>query len=103
MNRGTEDEVKFLSKNTIFTTKSSKNAIPIGSITLALPPSCIEFVPVSPTTPWAAEEPMFVVGTYDLQKEEQNDHEDVDEASPAVKEQSRQGSLTLYRLKDDIL
>lgn len=88
------------SRNQTFNTKSSKNAIPIGSLILDLPPSCLEFVPVSEATLWAAEEPCFVVGTYDLQKEQPDGAENEEEATSMPKEQSRQGSLTLFRLKN---
>jgi len=90
----------FASRNEKFRSKSSKNAIPIGSVTLDLPPSCLEFVPISEATPWAAQEPCFVVGTYDLQKEEKDGEDSKEEESSTPKTQSRQGSLTLFRLKN---
>lgn len=96
----------FTSRNGKFHSKSSQNAIPVGSKILALPPSCLEFVPISSATPWAAEDPLFVVGTYDLQKEEQDGDQKQGEDEPensVPKEQSRQGSLSLYSLKDDVL
>jgi hypothetical protein len=43
-------------------TKFSKTVKPICRTVLDLPPCCIEFVPT--------EEQFFIVGTYDLQKEE---------------------------------
>ena len=46
-------------------TKFSKTITPICSTVLDLPPCCIEFVP--------NEERYFVIGTYDLQKEEVKD------------------------------
>ncbi|KAI1082637.1 hypothetical protein F5B20DRAFT_532065 [Whalleya microplaca] len=66
------------------------------SLTLDLPPSCIEFCPASPDH--------FVVGTYNLQKEEASDatvsaDEDADEQQLARKQaQSRNGSLAVFRL-----
>ena len=93
----------FLSRNERFRTKSSKNAKPIGSLILDLPPSCLEFVPVSKNSHWTAEEPCFVVGTYDLQKDEQHGEDKDADSVSILKEQSRQGSLSLFRLKDDEL
>lgn len=100
--------MSFDARNEQFRAKSSQNVTPVGSIVLNLPPSCIEFVPVSETTKWAADNPLFVVGTYDLQKEERDaddkEKEELKEEAIAVpKEQSRQGSLTLYVLRDDVL
>jgi len=91
----------FLSRNENFQNKSSKNAIPIGSLVLDLPPSCLEFVPISDESSWAVNEPCFIVGTYDLQKEEQDGEEKSEvEDSVRVTEQSRQGSLTVFGLKN---
>ena len=93
----------FLSRNEKFQIRSSKNAIPIGSLILDLPPSCLEFVPLSIDTPWAVDQPCFVVGTYDLQKDDQEGGGNDEEAVPVPKEQSRQGSLTVFGLKNDEL
>jgi len=98
-----ENEKNFVSRNETFRSKSSSNAFPVGSTTLPLPPSCIEFVPISPATSWAATESVFVVGTYDLQKEEQPGNKNEVEESLIVREQSRHGSLTLFKLEDDVL
>ncbi|KAI1826301.1 hypothetical protein F4861DRAFT_497835 [Xylaria intraflava] len=72
----------------------------LRSLTLDLPPSCIEFCPAHPD--------YFVVGTYNLQKEEptnvdndggSSDHEDSHEAMK--KPQSRNGSLVVFRLGEN--
>ena len=68
------------------------------SLTLDLPPSCVQFCPAHPE--------YFVIGTYNLQKEEgTEDHQDASRGDTAVKEegdepkktQSRNGSLVVYR------
>lgn len=66
--------------------------------TLDLPPSCIEFSQVAPE--------YFVVGTYNLEKDEEGAKEGDDEGSEKVKEkkkQERNGSLILYKLENDEL
>ena len=87
-----------------------------GLLQLALPPSCIEYCPAHPE--------YFIVGTYNLQEdgedyagtgnipaagqetqkpvevEEQPDDDD-QEDMPAKREQSRNGSLILFRHKGD--
>ncbi|TIA01125.1 WD40 repeat-like protein [Aureobasidium pullulans] len=73
----------------------------IQSLVLELPPSCIEFCPVA--------RDYFVVGTYFLEKKEQEaTAEDTaennnDEESEEVekKPQTRTGSLTLFKVEDD--
>ncbi|KAG9825072.1 WD40 repeat-like protein, partial [Aureobasidium melanogenum] len=72
----------------------------IQSLILALPPSCIEFCPVS--------REYFVVGTYFLEKKEQdagveNDAGDEDETSGEAekKPQTRTGSLILFKVEGD--
>ncbi|KAF4995674.1 hypothetical protein FGRMN_4984 [Fusarium graminum] len=66
------------------------------SLTLDLPPSCVQFCPAHPD--------LCVVGTYNLEKNEedvQGDHQDPDnnEAVTATKTlQSRNGSLLVYRV-----
>ena len=94
----------FTLRNETFRAKSSKNAVPTGSLILDLPPSCLEFIPISKAGPWVIEDPLFVVGTYDLQREERDGNtDDMEDGELMVKEQSRQGSLSLYKLKDDML
>ncbi|KAJ4255032.1 hypothetical protein NW762_009836 [Fusarium torreyae] len=65
------------------------------SLTLDLPPSCIQFCPAHPE--------LFVVGTYNLQKDEDNAQEGKeegdDDSSGATKTpQSRNGSLLVFRV-----
>ena len=71
--------------------KYSDSITPISKLVLDLPPSCIEFVP------WVKDarsnDEWFVVGTYELQKEEFGDKKS---AGP----QSRSGSLILFRLRN---
>ncbi|KAM0322419.1 hypothetical protein ACHAQA_009486 [Verticillium albo-atrum] len=73
------------------------------SLVLDLPPSCIEFCQAHPT--------YFVVGTYDLQKDDQAaakpdaSEEDDDDSSEreqvaAKKPQSRNGTLIVFRVAD---
>lgn len=78
----------------------------LKSVTLELPPSCIEFCPAHPD--------YFVVGTYNLQKEdsvgqdrrdtaaeEENDNDDDDAPLQQSKQpQSRNGSLLLFSLEE---
>lgn len=73
---------------------------PLISTTLDLPPSCIEFSQASPN--------YFVVGTYNLEKdddlvEEPLHEQDDDEAKEVKKGQERNGSLILYRYENDEL
>jgi diphthamide biosynthesis protein 7 len=72
---------------------------PFISTTLDLPPSCIEFSRVSPE--------FFVVGTYNLEKddglEEPQENEDNESATKVKKTQERNGSLVLYGLENDEL
>lgn len=71
------------------------------SLTLDLPPSCIEFCPASPQ--------LFVVGTYNLQTEEAPAEDgnagsgDDDDATQVATRQSqnRNGSLVVFRLDDN--
>ncbi|KAL2351655.1 hypothetical protein BJ546DRAFT_851892 [Cryomyces antarcticus] len=68
----------------------------IRSMTLDLPPSCIEFCPENPD--------YFVVGTYKLWKQEEEGGESTStEASDAEsrKEQRRTGSLVTFTIKGD--
>ncbi|OTA65867.1 hypothetical protein K449DRAFT_326610 [Hypoxylon sp. EC38] len=69
---------------------------PLRSLTLDLPPSCIEFCPGHPD--------YFVVGTYNLQKQNQADagvateNEEEQQTRKAI--QTRDGSLVLFRLTE---
>lgn len=69
--------------------------------TLDLPPSCVEFSQVAPE--------YFVVGTYNLEKDEdgakQGDGEGQEglEKVKEKKKQERNGSLILYKLENDEL
>lgn len=72
----------------------------IQSRILDLPPSCIEFCPVA--------RDYFVVGTYFLEKKEQdagieNDAEELEENSGGTdkKPQIRTGSLILFKVEGD--
>ena len=73
----------------------------IQSLTLDLPPSCIEFCPAHPD--------YLVIGTYNLEKNEpQSDSTppaEIDgvEERAAPRSQERNGSLLVYRLQDRIL
>lgn len=70
------------------------------SLTLELPPSCIEFCPAHPNC--------FVVGTYNLQKTDEAPSEDGEEAGSdgddpqavetAPQSQNRNGSLVVFQL-----
>ncbi|KAI1498414.1 hypothetical protein F5X99DRAFT_393444 [Biscogniauxia marginata] len=67
----------------------------LRSLTLDLPPSCIEFCPAHPE--------YFVVGTYNLEREEaasslDDDDNDGELQQTTSKPQSRNGSLVLFRL-----
>lgn len=92
------------------TEDSSGSVTKVSSTVLALPPSCIEFSPLAPD--------YFVVGTYNLQKDEDQvvekddikHDEDGDEVSRAneetqgsKKQQSRTGSLILFKIADEQL
>ncbi|KAK6854743.1 WD-40 repeat-containing protein [Apiospora arundinis] len=72
------------------------------SLTLDLPPSCIEFCPTHPQ--------YFVVGTYNLQKDDGAPTEDINADSDddddtiqvaARQSQNRNGSLVVFQLDDD--
>lgn len=58
----------------------------IKSLTLDLPPSCIEFSPTVPSC--------FVVGTYFLEKKDQDE-------SASNGPQKRSGSLLVFQLEGD--
>lgn len=70
------------------------------SLTLDLPPSCVEFCPRYPSH--------FLVGTYNLEKNEAEERETVkseDQDEPEVeieakRSQSRSGSIIVFELKD---
>lgn len=65
------------------------------SLTLDLPPSCIQFCPAHPE--------LFVVGTYNLERDQtagQTDAGDGEEGDDSAKTpQSRNGSLLVYRIE----
>jgi len=72
------------------------------SLNLDLPPSCIQFSPTHPT--------YLVIGTYNLQRDENNAASDAPTADEAMesqttgtKAQSRDGSLIVYEMKDNVL
>ncbi|KAI8627569.1 hypothetical protein F5Y19DRAFT_441979 [Xylariaceae sp. FL1651] len=75
-----------------------RETIPLRSLILDLPPSCIEFCPAHPD--------YFVVGTYNLQKGNSTEAEgnfgsDSDGSHKTTKKpQSRSGSLVVFRLAD---
>lgn len=58
------------------------------SLVLDLPPSCVQFCPAHPR--------FFVVGTYNLEKDEAR--QDEEESSADRKSQSRSGSLVIFRV-----
>lgn len=64
------------------------------SMQLDLPPSCVEFCPAHPS--------YFLVGTYNLQKEENGDNEEQGEAEEAAgkRSQTRTGSIIVFQLLD---
>ncbi|GKT48431.1 uncharacterized protein ColSpa_08612 [Colletotrichum spaethianum] len=66
------------------------------SLVLDLPPSCIEFCLSHPE--------YFVVGTYNLVKDEEPLDESVNaEPSVAKKTQNRNGSLIVFRLENGVV
>lgn len=72
----------------------------IQSLRLDLPPSCVEFCPVHPS--------YLLIGTYNLQKEEDTPAADegADDGLPAagqVKAQNRNGSIVVFRMTDKAL
>ncbi|KAI2627519.1 WD40-repeat-containing domain protein [Hypoxylon sp. NC1633] len=68
--------------------------VPLQSLTLDLPPSCVEFCPGHPD--------YFVVGTYNLQKDidEAAARDDREEQQTRKRAQARNGSLVLFKLTD---
>lgn len=68
------------------------------SLTLSLPPSCIQFCPAHPD--------LFVVGTYNLEKNEDDaqvgtengDEDDGDQVAATKTPQSRNGSLLVFKV-----
>jgi diphthamide biosynthesis protein 7 len=64
------------------------------SLTLDLPPSCIQFCPEHPY--------YFVVGTYNLERDEPTDTQE-DQDPGTKKSQSRNGSLLVYTISGDDL
>lgn len=71
-----------------------RSIAPLRSLTLDLPPSCVEFCP--------AHSDYFIVGTYNLQKEESTAEaplEDDEEQQETKKHtQTRNGSLVVFQL-----
>ncbi|KAK0724765.1 hypothetical protein B0H67DRAFT_568681 [Lasiosphaeris hirsuta] len=80
----------------------------LQSLQLDLPPSCVEFCPAFPS--------YFLVGTYNLQKDEETtaaktanstnseeDDDDNDKPTSPVKPQSRNGSIIVLRIFDKTL
>lgn len=68
------------------------------SLTLDLPPSCVQFCKLHPN--------LFVVGTYNLERNEdaqkETDHDDDTDAANATKTlQSRNGSLLVFNVVGD--
>ncbi|KAF4630210.1 hypothetical protein G7Y89_g7932 [Cudoniella acicularis] len=73
---------------------------------LDTPPSCVEFVPYDAFTGDLQRDPknhFFIVGTYDLQKEQDSDETSIQdvEGTKALKSQSRFGSLNLFKIYDN--
>lgn len=72
----------------------SKSITSLVSLTLDLPPSCIQFCPAHPE--------YFVVGTYNLERNETSDQDSENENEPSASStktpQSRNGSLVVFRL-----
>lgn len=64
----------------------------LQTLILDLPPSCIEFCPAYPDH--------FVVGTYDLQKDDKDQNEEGGELT-SKQPQTRNGSLILFRVVQD--
>jgi len=63
----------------------------LKTITLDLPPSCVEFCPNDPR--------YAIVGTYNLEKEEEGGPPTEEDGKQ--KSQQRNGSLILIKVKDD--
>jgi hypothetical protein len=82
---------------TVDAAKFSENVMPICTTTLDRPPSCIEFSPI--------DTEYFVVGTYQLEKENyiHPGHDSELEVSEQGKPQFRTGSLDLFRIVDQEL
>lgn len=85
----------YSSNTTIYCTPTSDldmtSVVSLQSLILDIPPSCIEFCPAAPQ--------YFVVGTYFLEKKEQNVSHPESEVDEVPKEdQKRTGSLILFRL-----
>jgi diphthamide biosynthesis protein 7 len=64
----------------------------LQSITLDLPPSCVEFCPDHPQ--------YAVIGTYNLEKQDEHEHE-IEEGGGQRKTQQRSGSLILQQIQGD--
>jgi hypothetical protein len=102
-------------KKTPAAAEYSNNLRRIHSQTLDLPPSCIEFLPPGNSTDEEVIQnwnEYFVVGTYHLQsssveesttQNEEDAEDDEDKAPTPPKPQERDGSLSLFRIKDEKL
>lgn len=76
---------------------SSEPIAPLFSLELDLPPSCLEFCPIFPD--------YFLVGTYNLQKDETSVQANATEAEessqgPSKEAQKRNGSIVVYKVED---
>ncbi|KAI2469155.1 hypothetical protein F4781DRAFT_395404 [Annulohypoxylon bovei var. microspora] len=73
-----------------------RGIMPLRSLTLDLPPSCIEFCPGHPD--------YFMIGTYNLQKGDDDPEtvteDDKEEQQTTKSAQTRDGSLVLFRLTE---
>ncbi len=65
----------------------------ILTLTLDLPPSCLEF--------WSRDSQYAIVGTYNLEKEDGSGLADPAQHEGQKKDQQRNGSLILVRVKGD--
>lgn len=63
------------------------------SLTLDLPPSCIEF--------WPSDSEYAVIGTYNLEKQTEQEQPDAPQDEGQKKSQSRNGSLILVHVDGD--
>jgi diphthamide biosynthesis protein 7 len=102
---------------------ASKSITPMVAETLDLPPSCVEFVPWDRNTDKPVDDHWFVVGTYNLERDPEDEGHDIQDSVnvqneeggsqggavdveneaeesnvPPKKLQSRNGSLNLFRI-----
>ena len=93
-------------------TNTSVSITPMITEILDLPPSCVEFVPWNRSEDGPVDDHFFVVGTYNLQKEESQDklspedmvteadnEENKQSNMTPKKPQSRNGSLNLFNIR----